>query len=385
MTKIRPLRLLVCCVLFFSMWEVCARVDDYLEEGAPILGNYGISAMLTHDDVGVVGIPNGQYGKWKMNALGYRGPNIHSNTLKIICVGASETFGMFESLGNEYPRQLERTINARHPDEHVEVVNVAYAGQSLYAFSHRVDKIVDTISPNIAILYPSFLVYFDSALLRKPDSWDWVQTPQGFHSRIVGKLLPLIDKMPKWAEDMRYRFHIWRAVRSPADVKDAIPEANVDQFRADLDATLDALQRRHVCPVLITHATFFGRTVEPDERFMLTAWRRFTPNLADDGFLDAERRFNAVVRQEAQQRQLPLVEAADVLSGPENFADWVHFTNLGANKMAHLISDKLSASALGSSSQWQQLGNCPLGIETSRQEVADEAQTHWDGSAGQAK
>ncbi len=123
------------------MWEVCARVEDYVEDGAPIFGNYGMSSMLTEDTDGVVGRPYGHFGKWKLNALGYRGPDIHKDTVKIICVGASETFGMYESLGMEYPRQLEQVMRARHPELQVEVINVAYAGQSLRTSSHRVDKV----------------------------------------------------------------------------------------------------------------------------------------------------------------------------------------------------------------------------------------------------
>ena len=79
---------------------------------------------------------------------------------------------------------------------------------------------------------------------------------------------------------------------------------------------------------------------------MLAARRRFEPNLADDGWLDVERRMNAVIRQEAQQRHSTLVEVSDVLSGPENFTHWVHFTNRGANIMANLIADQLLAHEL---------------------------------------
>ena len=89
----------------------------------------------------------------------------------------------------EYPRQLERIINSRRPDLHVEVVNVAYAGQSLRTFSHRVDSTVDTLSPRIAIIYPGFIGYINDASIGQPDQLDWVREPKGFHSRIVEKSL----------------------------------------------------------------------------------------------------------------------------------------------------------------------------------------------------
>ncbi len=359
MTKRRFFRCILYCVLFFGVWEICARVDDHIEEGAPLFGNYAMSAMLTHDDYGVVGRPYGHFGKWKLNALGFRGPDIHPGTLKIICIGASETFGMAESAGMEYPRQLERVINSREPDLHVEVVNVAYAGQSLRTLSHRVDNIVDTLSPRVAIVYPSFLGYINDASIGQPDQLDWIREPKGFHSRIEEKLLSSIDRMPQWAENFRFRYHIWRALRRNSVIVKTIPESHVEQFRSDLRAVLDHLEERHVRPVLVTHATVFGKRVIPSERYMLTAWRRFEPNLADDGWLDVERRMNEVIREEARERHLTLVEAADVLSGPENFSDWTHFTNQGANKMANLIADKLTAPELDDSHQLQALEDAP--------------------------
>ncbi len=351
MIKPRFFRYILWCVLFFAVWEVCARVDDHIEVGAPLFGNYSMSAMLTHDNYGVVGRPYGHFGRWKLNALGYRGPDIHPDTPKIICIGASETFGMAESTGMEYPRQLERVINSRWPDLHVEVVNVAYAGQSLRTFAHRIDNVVDPLSPRIAIVYPSFLGYINDASIGQPDQLDWIREPKGFHSRIEEKLLSSIDRMPQWAENLRFRYHIWRALRKNKVIVHTIPESHVDKFRSDLRAVLDGLQERHVRPVLVTHATFFGQRVEPKSHDMLIAWRRFEPNLAEDGWLDVERRMNAVIRQEARERDLTLVEAADVLSGPQDFTDWAHFTNQGANKMAHLIADKLTAPELANSHQ----------------------------------
>jgi hypothetical protein len=340
MTKTRVFRFAVCCVLFFAMWEVCARVDDHIQDGAPLLGNYGMQTMLTHDAFGVIGRPYGHYGKWKLNALGFRGPDIHSDTLKVICIGSSETFGMGETAGMEYPRQLERVLNARQPDLHVEVVNTAYAGESLGAVSHRVDKIVDKVSPRMAVLYPSFYAYINHATIGQPDPVEWVGEQHGFHSRIKDKLLSSMDRLPEWAASLRHRWHIWRNTQN-AQVMDRIPESHVDQFRNDLRGVLDGLQHRHVCAALVTHATYFGKAVDPDEREMLIAWRRFEPTLADDGYLDAERRLNAVIRQEARVRHLPLVEASNHLSGSENFTDWAHFTNSGSGKMANFIADKL--------------------------------------------
>jgi hypothetical protein len=334
------LRLAFCLLISLTVWEVCARIDDRLNEGVPLLGNHGVATMLTSDEFGVVGRPYGRYLKWKLNAHGYRGPDLHPGRVRILCIGASETFGMTETEGMEYPRQLERELNARAKCERYETVNTAFAGQSLGSFSHRVDRIVETVTPNHAVIYPSFFGYIEGEGTGDTDAVEWVRDDPGFHPRIEAKIFHLYDQMPPWASDLRNRYHIWRATRHSAVVA-TVPESHVQRFRADLGRVLDRLEQKHVRAILVTHATRFGKRVVPEERHMLTAWRRFTPTLADEGFLDLERRMNEVIQHEAAQRSLRIVDSANFLYGRENFSDWAHFTDRGANKMANLIADQL--------------------------------------------
>src|SRR5437016_13078311 len=93
--------------------EVCARVDNYVSYGMPFFGSDSIDSLYTTDRLGKCGLPNARYRKWKLNSLGYRGPELHPGRQRIICIGASETFGLYEDEGQEYPRQLERELNRR--------------------------------------------------------------------------------------------------------------------------------------------------------------------------------------------------------------------------------------------------------------------------------
>src|SRR5207249_6406489 len=49
--------------------------------------------------------------------------------LRIACIGASETFGLYEETGNEWPRQFERVLRKKSIE--AEVINAALAGMSL--------------------------------------------------------------------------------------------------------------------------------------------------------------------------------------------------------------------------------------------------------------
>jgi hypothetical protein len=333
------LRGVICTILFLVAWEMCVRIDQKVTYGAPLLGPFNISTMLTYDELGVKGRPYGRYLKFKLNSHGYRSPEPQPDREQIISVGASETFGMFESEDMEYPRQLERELNARAGTDRYQVLNVALAGQSIGAFVRRADQVADDLHPRVALIYPSFLPYINPpADGREPV--EWVKSGSSLEPRLRSKLFNLIDSLPAWVNTARYSFHIWKATRH-ASIRQRLPQSNVDRFHEDLSRLLDRLQERHILSVLVTHATYFGNSVEPDERHMLIAWRRFEPTLAEEGFLDMEKRMNRVIRQEAAARKIRLIDAETNLDKHEYFADWVHFTDVGAHQMATIIADGL--------------------------------------------
>src|SRR6202011_2878753 len=123
--------------IVLAVWEICARVQDAATDDAPILGAYGYSTMLYRDDLGIAGRPHAHYLKYRLNSLGFRGPEPQWDRERIICIGASETFGLYESPDMEYPRQLERELNAYATNRRYSVINVAYAGQRLASFTRR--------------------------------------------------------------------------------------------------------------------------------------------------------------------------------------------------------------------------------------------------------
>jgi hypothetical protein len=344
------IRGIMCVLIAACVLEVCARVDDYLTDGAPLAGPYGYGAMLTHDDDGVIGKPYAHYRKWKLNSQGYRGPDIRWDRERIICIGASETFGFTESEGMEFPRQLERELNRRIGYERYQIVNVAYAGQSVGSFSRRADKVAAAVRPNIALIYPSSSSYLDLSS-RGGDPVEWVREKRAFESRVRGKFFDWVDTMPEWAQECRSKVHIWKETHRTGTIA-RVADANLIRFREDLDRLFDRLQRRHIEPVLVTHATRFGNHLQPEDRPMLTIWRRFAPALQESGFLDFENRFNDVIRREGIARHLLVIDAASHLSGRSNFADFAHFTDQGARAMANLIAGPvLESEKTGSRSQ----------------------------------
>lgn len=330
------MRAAVIAVLVAMTLEVSARVDDYLTEGAPLLKRYDNSILLTADSDGPKGNANARFGKWHMNSLGYRGPEPQNGRTRIVTLGASETFGMYESADHEYPRLLEEKLN--RATACCEVINAALAGQSLIALTARVPEIARNVHPKYALIYPSPAAYIDPPPRGRKPMLPPPATPVA--SRILDKSRNLFkEAVPDWMLTEFRRFSIARAVRT-TPLADKLEERNIVWFREDLTELIAALQAHGIEPILLTHATRFGQSIAPEEQKMMLAWRRFYPRLKEEGFLDMENRANDAVRQIGAERQLLVVDVAKQMPvGPKYFADFVHFTNDGSERMASILAE----------------------------------------------
>ena len=167
--------------------ELTCRAEDWVMYRMPFWSRYSsLDQLVIRDGVGMHGRPNAQYEKWIMNALGMRGPAAQvmppPGTHRIITVGASETFGLYESPGREYPRQLQDSLNAvlgrgecsATPGPRFEVLNGAFAGMGL-------PTIAQDLRSRLARLKPEFDKRNCKIIGLSVDSvsealWDKVQT-----------------------------------------------------------------------------------------------------------------------------------------------------------------------------------------------------------------
>ena len=332
------LRGILCVIVFFLALEFCARLDDVVSYHAPFWGPYNNQILLRTDSLGRWGKPGARYEKWQLNNLGYRGPELRPGTVRIVCFGASETFGLYEAPNEEYPRQLERDLNQLAGKPEFQVVNAAFPGETLPTAILRVPQVVSQIHPSYALIYPTLANYIDLTPLREhaprsknPFSLsDWLS-----ELRIIERVRNFMKGALPDAIQTKLREIEIKRDAAHAPVMKTLPEKNVDRFRQDLTALVGALKAHGVEPVLVTHATAFNSSLTPQDRELLTEWRKFYPMLEEGGFMNMEHRLNQVVGDVAACENLALIDAAnEIPPGPENFADMVHFTTKGAGIMA---------------------------------------------------
>ena len=345
----RSARYVLWLVLFAVSIEVAVRVDDWIAYNASVLENFNDSNLYELDKLGRHGKPNAQYLKWKLNSLGFRGPELQPGTLRIATAGASETFGLYESIDHEWPRELERSLNSRPGSVPIEVVNLALPGVLISTFEKRLPEMIRKTSPQVLIIYPSSVSEIhrpgNFQFLAKKDIKSHVkQTPElriGDRAKTVIK-----NNIPKWLLDWLHEQLVKRnsdnAIANTPVVMDRVPDRVLDNYRDDIKRIIADLRADDIVPVLVTQATYFGPHLDLNEYSMMLAWHRFYPMLTDQGLLDMEARANAVLKEIALSEHLILIDAAAKMpEGEEFFADFVHFTDRGSHLFSELIAERL--------------------------------------------
>ncbi|MBZ5647070.1 MAG: hypothetical protein LAN37_07585 [Acidobacteriia bacterium] len=340
MKAAKLLRVALGAVIFVLVLELCARLDDHVTFGAPVSGVYSDENLYENDRLGKRGKPNARYRKWQLNEFGYRGPRVEKDRVHIVCFGASETFGLYESEDHEFPRQLERELNARAGRPAFQVVNVAYPGLTLPTATLRVPEIVERIQPRVALIYttPSFYIDMPPKQSQRvvkvlpPPSFEW---RLGERVRNVAKAV-LPDAVQTWLR----QWQIEHSLGARAAIE-RLPDGDVKRFGDDLSELLSTLRAHGVEPVVVTHATAFGDDRTPD-RDLLISWRKFHPKLKEEGFLDMERRMNQAMRDAAAAQDVAVIDIArEIPPDRKYFADFEHFTDAGAALMAERLAEGL--------------------------------------------
>ena len=344
-------RLCLWLMLALLTLEISARTEDKLRYGADFFGNYSLDSLYRSDELGKYGRPFASYLKWHLNEAGYRGPGLREGTFRIACVGSSETFGLYDTAENEWPRQLERTLNQRSGTQGYEVIDAAYPGLSIGTSLLRLPQMLDAVHPQMVVIYPSYVSYIEND---QPQSWpvrskahpELKPEQRRFEWKIRARTMTFLKaSVPDGVQDWIRGLEVRREAQQTA-VMERLPERNVAAFQMDLARLVTELEGQGIHVVLLTHASRFGKTVTPEDGPMLTFWRTFYPMLEERGLLDMEARMSAVVREVGARTGTPVVDGANLISpGSVNFVEFVHFTDAGANRLATLVADEIGREA----------------------------------------
>jgi len=332
--------------------EIAARLDDALFHGVPFFANPTDDDLTTLDWFGRRGRAHGQFGKWQLNSLGFRGAEITvartPGCARIVVMGASETFGYRESPGHEFPNLLAQRLAGRGC---VEVVNAAVVGMTLGSMQPYWTHWVARLHPDVVFIYPSPLFYLEypapqqaAAASFPPASSSVPDAPldHPFESRFINRLRAVAGAaVPQWLTMCRVKRQVrakLAALPARAEI-DSPPAEGLAAFRRDLDGLVETIRDSGARVVLLTHAERASWPIERRDLLDLWASKVFWPHAALPVLVEFDRAANVIIGETARREAVQLIDAAAALNGRfDYFGDLVHFNDRGAEIMADLIA-----------------------------------------------
>ncbi|MGQ0665546.1 MAG: SGNH/GDSL hydrolase family protein [Nitrospiraceae bacterium] len=343
---VRCARVAVFLLAFLLTLEVATRIEQRTRFGAPLLSRYTYDSVLyTVDDHGIKGKPNATFEKWHLNSLGFRGPEFDPEKspgrLRIACIGASETFGLFEQAGNEWPRQLERILNERGIE--AEVINAALAGMSLQQRLIHLQNRLLQFQPDIVILMLEYNSYagITPAKIETKRVARTVPLPakhdtlvEGIKSLRLSTALKysLIPKLPQRVQDMYsgwdLNYKLWQREQDlGSDFRSYhnVTELEIQTFRDDILQFQTVAAQHDIVLILASPAEWLN---EQNILGFYASW----PYIDESWHRQALATFPKVAKEFAQQRYLPFVDLQEVVASrePTFLKDMVHYSDEGA-------------------------------------------------------
>jgi len=333
--------------------ETAVRIDDWAQFRTPLLfGATAVTDLLVVDAAGTHPAPNTSFRKWRINSLGTRGPEPDSTrrASRVLILGASETFGIYESPDHEYARQLADSLDAGRC--HADVLNAGFPGMSLPTVDQDLRLRLAAIHSQVAVYYPTPAQYLDASPphpSRRDTTGDgrphlplWSTTfPWGsrFLARASGQFKLML---PRQLQDYMRNVDLQHSQAAwPGDsLFERAPGDRIDRFDADLRTLVGTTRQLHITPVLVTHANAFtGTPPAADDR--LRAWQRFYPRAVGRTLVAFDSVAADRIQRVAGDSAVAVVDAwrafHDVPSD-SMFADFSHFTDAGAARMAAILT-----------------------------------------------
>jgi len=326
--------------------ELAARVEDLVRWGTPLSARTARRADI------VVRGPDGMHGRsgarvqgWIMNSHGTRGPEFAipkpAGTWRLVVMGASEMFGLTETPGREFARQLEDSLRASCPARRIEVINAAAPGMTLPTVIQDLARRLPRFEPDLVLYSTTPAQYLADSIPQAATPAPVIETLSPWRSRgwprVASALRQAIPgALAAWARERAWE----RAAqgREPGWRYQAIPAARLKAFEDDLRRLAGAARAVGVPLILMPHANAVASAGIRQQRALLAGWRRQVPRATDAVLVGFDSAAGAGAFRVAREAGPGWIDPRPALTpGVENFDDYAHFTDLGAARLAGAV------------------------------------------------
>lgn len=323
--------------------EIAVRVRQHLRYGstATLEEQYTVDPELNLR-VPVAGFSRGRI---KVNAMGFRGPEIAmpkpANTLRLAFLGASTTW-CAEVSSNDlvWPHLVATELSRAFPTTRFDYVNAGVPGYTLESMQKSLERRVAALEPDVIVIYEATNDL--SGEMRRLAAARGIIESEKFEVESWPGRYSLLWYL---AEKNLRVLAAQRVARSTERRLQLDPREIGHEYRTDLTHLIRAAQRH---AKLVAVATFSvqprrGQTEEQQMQASSSALF-YMPFLHPDSIIAAYERYNEIIREVAQQTSALLIEGEhDIPGDAVHFTDTVHFTDAGSRAMASRISSALIA------------------------------------------
>jgi hypothetical protein len=319
----------------FSL-ELTVRVDDWAQFGVPLSAPaIGIEELAIRDSLGFHARAGTAFRQFHINSQGFRGPELKTldtSSYLVVTAGASETFGLYETAGKEWPRQFADSLAGCAAN--VQVANAAFAGMSLPTVRQDFERRVSRYSPDMVVYYPTPMQYlYDLTPSAAPPTNDVAPPLSSLRSRALPRFRDAAKRgMPQPALDLLRRLDMWRARSATgSQARNEVEPERLAIFERDLRELVGAYRAAGAVPVLVVHANRFADTTSVESRRLLAAWERFYPRYTGLAIVRFDRLAAERTIRVAKDSGLVAVDPrAELLATQGAFNDFSHFNDAGS-------------------------------------------------------
>lgn len=309
-------------------------------------------------------IPNARYQKWKINSLGFRGEEMHfekkEGQIRVVCFGASETLGFYESEGMEWPSQLSHMMKDQYPG--VEIINVSVMGLRQRQRKAYIEKYVLPLKPDILVMNQHLMLDHIKVAVRgveipfvsRPVNVEIKNYSAGhllvnrllsdFRNKILYQLLPerLLSSYRMWKQRKMIRALEKKNLRNQKPL-DQVPEEFILKYEQDLSSFIGFLKENNIVPVMVAYPSLITSANKESYKEILTNVRlTFIIEISENAVVDAMLELRNLIKRTAQRENVVCVDMYNLIPRTlDYYVDDFHYTDKGAEVYARHIYETL--------------------------------------------
>ncbi len=360
----RLIRLSIACILVGVTFEIAARADDWIHYRADPLAFYGSLNLRWVDDRGLTfNQPGIRFEKWRHDERGFRSHPYHAATdsvlADIICLGTSESYGLYESYGREWPAALAE-ISARYG---FACSNASVVGMSPFQYAAYLDHYVLPQHPDLVVLVISPFSFVQGmngeaapevTEFSNPDRIARMRAACKPTMRDYSRFLPkaracLKSRLPeKWTDSLAIGLRrLKNKIRHPDPINptvllDSPPQQHLAAYTQLMDKLARQLATNGVDVAFSTYPNSLRIDGSKSAVAGMLGRQHWLPSYSPSGLLAISREFANTTRAHCDSVGYVLIDLeASMPKDDATFADSVHLTDAGASLAASTVFDTL--------------------------------------------